>query len=391
MDEVVETYLPSNKKINKFFLLTDKQKVQVVELGLSLFEHGCNKIQYMNNAEWESKIESLKELHKKEKMHLEENYYEIEERWKNFIKKSGKEKELLINDIKINEKMKFNQEISHIKEENLQIKDENTEIRNKLSKLTADFHHIHTTIDNKFNERMRQKEGDWKKEISAERKRTDDQRAEYEDKMQKIQQKYENMMFRTQNSAIKGQDGEDYVFNQLNLLFPKAEIENTSKIDGRGDFIMREKEFVMMIENKNYSINVKKSEVDKFYRDVESPANKDVQCAVLISLNTGICNKKDFQLEIRNGKPVLFLHRVQNNMQKLILAVKFFNLIKCQKDLDLSNKEIIGNFKNFASSIKRNYNKQRNKLDKYYSDQMELIVGQETQIMELYKLVNIKY
>ena len=26
MDEVIETYLPSNKKINKFFSLPDKQK-----------------------------------------------------------------------------------------------------------------------------------------------------------------------------------------------------------------------------------------------------------------------------------------------------------------------------------------------------------------------------
>ena len=44
-----------------------------------------------------------------------------------------------------------------------------------------------------------------------------------------------------------------------------------------------------------------KAEIDKFYRDVENEINNDIQCAVLISLKSGICNKRDFDFEVRNG------------------------------------------------------------------------------------------
>ena len=51
------------------------------------------------------------------------------------------------------------------------------------------------------------------------------------------------------------------------MMFPSADIEDTHNIPHRGDFIMRLNEITMMIETKNYSRNVQKSEVDKFYRD----------------------------------------------------------------------------------------------------------------------------
>ena len=91
---------------------------------------------------------------------------------------------------------------------------------------------------------------------------------------------YENTLIRTQNSTIKGQDGEDFTFHQLNMLFPKAEIEDTHKQTARCDFIMCENDFKMMLEIKNYKTNVNKAEIDKFYRDVDSEHNNDIQCAL---------------------------------------------------------------------------------------------------------------
>lgn len=384
MDEVIETYLPSNKKINKFFSLPDKQKVQVIELGLSLFENGMNKVQYMNNEEWETKMEGLKQNHAKEKEQLDQNISYLEDRMEEFTKKNHEEKQHLIYEIKQNESMRFNEEISHFKQENSQL-------TNKLSLLTSEYHEIHTVLDNKYTERLNQKEGFYEDKLKEQQKRLDDQRTEYEDKLEVEKQKYETIIKRTSNSTIKGQDGEDYAFNQLNLLFPKAEIEDTHKMPGRGDFIMREDDFIMMIETKNYTKNVQKTEVDKFYRDIDSHANNDVQCAVLISLHSGICCKSDFEFEVRNGKPILFLHNVQCCMENLRLATKFFKLIVGQKQLDLSNKEIIGSFKNLATALKRNFTKQRNKLDKYYKEQSEVMLEQEQLTMQLYKTINMKY
>ena len=92
------------------------------------------------------------------------------------------------------------------------------------------------------------------------------------------------------------------MFQTLNLLFPKNTIEDTHTEAGRGDFIMTEGEFVMMLEIKNYTGNVNKTEIDKFYRDVKSENNHDITCAVFIRLRTGIANKPDFEFEVVNNK-----------------------------------------------------------------------------------------
>ena len=57
----------------------------------------------------------------------------------------------------------------------------------------------------------------------------------------------------------------------------------------------------MMVDAKNYSRNVQKAEIDKFYRDIDSPANSDIQCAAFVSLKTGIAGKADFERNDRAG------------------------------------------------------------------------------------------
>ena len=42
------------------------------------------------------------------------------------------------------------------------------------------------------------------------------------------------------------------------------------------------------------------------------------------------------------------------------------------------------------SIIKRNFNKQKSKLDKYH-EQSDLIIDQELNIVNLYKVLNLKY
>ena len=179
------------------------------------------------------------------------------------------------------------------------------------------------------------------------------------------------------------------------MLFPKAEIEDTHNEPHRGDFIMRENigklEMIMMIETKNYKNNVQKSEIDKFYRDIDNPANNDIQCAVLISLTCGICSKEDFQFESRNGRPILFIHNLNKNFDKLKLAVLMFKAIIQDESIDLNNKAIIDRFKTLGSVIKRNFKNQKTKLDKFYSEQNELIAGQQENIIELYTNMKVKY
>ena len=146
-----------------------------------------------------------------------------------------------------------------------------------------------------------------------------------------------------------------------------------------------------MVENKNYSKNVQKSEIDKFYRDLERESNNDIQCAVFVSMNTGICNRDDFAFEVRNGKPIIFIHKLRDNVHSLKMAINFFKNILSLKNIDLSDKDVICGFKNVSTNVKRNFNKQKTILDKFHSEAVDGLAKLEGQMTDLYKLVNLTY
>jgi len=221
--------------------------------------------------------------------------------------------------------------------------------------------------------------------------RSDETIKRLRDELSKEKDKYEQQLIISQNSTLKGQQGEEHTFKQLNLLFPSAEVHDTHNEPGRGDFIVKLDDIVFMVENKNYSKNVQKSEIDKFYRDLDRDSNNDIQCAVLVSMHTGICGRDDFEFEVRNNKPILFLHKLSSNFTNLELAFKFFKLIINQKDIDLNNKEIAGLFKNMANSIKRNFKKLKKQLDKFHSDQTQTLLQNEEDIINLYKTMKLTY
>ena len=213
----------------------------------------------------------------------------------------------------------------------------------------------------------------------------------YKKSLDASRESYETLLCRTNNSTFKGQDGESFIDKQLNLMYPKAEVTDTSQEPGRGDFIFKEGDFVCMVENKNYSKNVQKSEIDKFYRDLERESNNDIQCAVFVSMNTGICNRDDFAFEVRNGKPIIFIHKLRDNVHSLKMAINFFKNILSLKDIDLTDKDVICGFKNISTNVKRNFNKQKSILDKFHSEAVDGLAKIEGQMSDLYKLVNLTY
>ena len=57
--------------------------------------------------------------------------------------------------------------------------------------------------------------------------------------------------------------------------------------------------------------NVPKRDIDKFIRDVQE---SDVHCGIMCSENTGIANREDLQIEIVEGKPLIYLHQTKTNL-----------------------------------------------------------------------------
>lgn len=382
MEEAVEVFLNKDDEINEFFSLSTKEKNKVIALGLLFRKKGFDKIQFWENSEFESKIKTLESEKNLQIAQLEHN---LEAKSKQFAEST----EL----IKENQKAIYKNEIDEL---TLKLKKSDQTLQQQIEK----FNNLYTTLSEKHEEKIKENREYFRGETQVLRENFNEQQqkkeakiVELEAKIEKEREKAASLLNINENSALKGKLGERQMINQLNLLFPTSEINDVHKEGHRGDFILKEGSFIMMVENKahNKGTNVQKVDIDKLYKDCDDERNNDVQCAIMTALHNGICNREDWDFEVRNGKPILFLHHVSKDWTKLPLAVKFLKLVVEQNNLDLSNKEIQTRFKNVASIIKRNFTKQKKILDKYCSEQKSCISQLQEMMVELFELVKMKY
>ena len=119
--------------------------------------------------------------------------------------------------------------------------------------------------------------------------------------------------------------------------------------------------------------------------------NQEFQCAILVSLKSGVSSRPDFHLEVRNNKPIIFLHHVASNMDHIQLAMRFFKLIIRTDSIDLSNKEIIGKINLLCPAIKRNWNSMKQNIQQFERNMIASIEDQEKNIKDIFELLTIKY
>ena len=194
-----------------------------------------------------------------------------------------------------------------------------------------------------------------------------------------------------EKSTDKGKYGELFVQGELNKVFPCGEIEDTHAEPHRGDFIVRNAGLTMMVEAKNYKRNVQKGEIDKFYKDIDDQRNSEYNCALLISLSSGISHREDFCFEIRNGIPIMFIHNAASNFDSVRLAFKLFEIVNSQDQVDFGNREILDTFRNTAKTLRRSMVKQKAALDKSYSTQLDSINKQSELLETLFATAKVSF
>jgi hypothetical protein len=140
------------------------------------------------------------------------------------------------------------------------------------------------------------------------------------------------------NSNIKGKRGENKLEPILSEILPDAEITNSSGTAESGDFIIeRIDKPKILIDTKDYATSIPKKEVVKIIRDIEKR-----NCnGILLSQNSGISLKHDFEINIHNNHILLFLHNVQYSEDKIYLAIQIidslFPIIQKQKSLEFES------------------------------------------------------
>jgi len=110
--------------------------------------------------------------------------------------------------------------------------------------------------------------------------------------------------------------------NNFKKAFPDFTYDDVAKINKTGDAIINTHQALgyFMMEYKNYSTSVSQKEVDKLYRDMD---NTNIHYAIMMSFNSSIANKKQFDYEIRGSNCVVFISCGGYDGICIELAVRF--------------------------------------------------------------------
>ena len=134
-------------------------------------------------------------------------------------------------------------------------------------------------------------------------------------------------------SNTKGKQGEGKLEILLSETFPNASVVNTAGQTAKGDFLLERKDKnKILIDTKDYETVVPIKEVEKIIRDVELN-----RChGILISQNSGIAQKDDFEINVHDNNIIVFIHNCSYDPFKIVLAV---NIIDHLEPILLKNKE----------------------------------------------------
>jgi hypothetical protein len=152
----------------------------------------------------------------------------------------------------------------------------------------------------------------------------------------KVMTDLEEFLNKYRNSSFKGQLGENHLSSVLTKMFPTAEIVDTSKLTSSCDFqLKRENKDSILIENKDYTVNVDPKEVKKFIGDCEARTSH----GIFLSQNTGITSKNNYQIDITNGKILVYVHNCEYMSHKIQIAVDIIDTLSLKlKELNLEDK-----------------------------------------------------
>ena len=167
-----------------------------------------------------------------------------------------------------------------------------------------------------------------------------------------LQTNVSDLLKKMENSSMKGKYSENILFNILQTLYSTAEIDVVGEQKETGDIILKRKNKpTILIENKNWNKNVVQDEVKKFIRDVETQNC----CGLFLSQNFGIANKENFEINIHDGNILLYVHEVNNDAEKIKIAIDIIDNFKLKLDECSTNHDGYSIEKEILDEINKEY------------------------------------
>ena len=370
--ELKEFLFPKNdNRLSKFVNLNTEQQLNSIFVGSLITEIGEDKYIRLKSGENQIEKDNLKQMYQQENNELREKIKRIENNKREREREYIREKTEIRENIRIDLNKQHEQKYMIMEQDIIKYKtrcDEYTEKR--LSDQTEN------------NNKILLQKDEMERRLS-------DQRKIYEEKLEKMREKIENMVVLTSNSTKKGQEGEDWTFNQLLRLFPRAQIEDTHAVKHRGDFIIKDK-YTGMVDSKKFKGNVGKRDIDKFKSDME--ANSDFQYGILCATDYGIAAKQDLSLEFVSGKPIVYIHKACENPQKILIGCNLCKLILKNMDcFDVTKEENQLIIKEKTKSLVKIKKKMIKKVNDFRDGMIELMDIQWNELDVVLKQINVKH
>jgi hypothetical protein len=174
------------------------------------------------------------------------------------------------------------------------------------------------------------------------------------------------------NSAMLGKLAENIYEKILKKNFPSFSVVNTATSgDKCGDIVIDTNTPMgkISIESKNYETSVPKDQIDKFQRDLK---NSGIPYGIMISTDSQITGKKDFEVEFYEDKIILYIQNGGYDGKLLNLGIQY---LLTYHELDVLNRNPMNEL---------NTNKEyRDKLDNIASHLQEHIRIERSLITEL--------
>lgn len=150
------------------------------------------------------------------------------------------------------------------------------------------------------------------------------------------------VQFSKEIAPVKGVIGENYV---LNILKPHFRVNCSRKEAKSADIIVNND---ILVEVKNYSKIVPRTEVEKFQRDLGA---KGAIGGVFVSLYSPIARKKSFEYtqELVRGSTVPTIYISSSNESVILLAVEI--IINLTKHIKINTEEIVEKLSDMIESV----------------------------------------
>jgi hypothetical protein len=187
-------------------------------------------------------------------------------------------------------------------------------------------------------------------------------------------------------SASKGSLSENNLYNIIEKEYKSSELTNTSNLTAMGDMILkRPDKLPILIENKDYSTNVKKDEVDKFIRDI----TKNKYNGIFISQHSGIVGKENFQIDMHNNNILLYIHSCDYDIDKIKLAINTIDTLSdkftdVNVDISSISKEMIKSINNDYQSFLTYRESALNILKEYHKKTLDIFTHLKLPSLEKY-------